>query len=214
MVDENEINAMRRAQMAMAGLDFTSAAPLSESVVETTSDTVIAAPVPTSDPSIDAMKNIMLLFQNAGQTVGETLAEDARMSRPFRDALITEATPRGARVGAWEIQVHESGKSKSYDLLHSDTGDVIARDLRLYEAAQALTEALNDGESITGPTIRDILRIEEDYSRNLQDAIQFRHAGRIAESKGDMRKAAICEDRYGAARQRALTARAELRTRL
>ena len=127
--------------------------------------------------------------------------------------MVTETTPNGVRVGSWEIEISESNGLKFYSVSNIHTGEPIASDLTLYDAAKGIASALNEGMTINTPTVRKLLNAEGAYSRARQNAAEFRQSMQIAENRGDRQKRAIAEDRFNEALARAKEARATL-TRL
>jgi hypothetical protein len=151
-----------------------------------------------TDPNIDAMRVILERMNTAGD--GMILKSDVR------EALQTERTATGARVGTWEIVVHDSDP-KTYDVVHCTTREPIAKGLYLYEAAYGLVKRLNEGVAINDKPVRDLLRLEEDYARNRNDAALYRRRTKSLREKGEDVRAAVAEDRYDDASRRAIEAR-------
>lgn len=164
-------------------------------------------------PDVGAMKDILAKFYSASSNAAVSLTEDARSSSIIREALVTDRTPRGAKVGSWEIQVTEiNDKLRMYDVCNVHTGEAIATDLRLYEAAHALVKLFNAGVGVNTEKVREVLTIEETYSKHYQDAVSFRHKMTRMTQINESMKAAVAEDRYVEARQKALAARDRLRS--
>lgn len=165
----------------------------------------------------DMMRNLLAKMNsfegsNAVHKVSERLVESSKVNRPLREAMRTERTPRGARIGDWEIAVSDELGRKTYDVAHAVTGQPIASDLTLYEAAQALVNALNEGATINQAAVQDILKLEEEYARSRADALHFRNTRKAAEVKGDDHRMEIAEARYGEAVRRAAIAQGKLRS--
>jgi hypothetical protein len=165
---------------------------------------------PTSlDPSVAAMKSILEAFNGTGSPA-DALADRSVIDRELREALITEATQTGTRIGSWEIIVNENDQGlKSFDVTNVHTGEPIATDLSLYDAAHGIVRALNEGLMINSSRVRDILSAESEYERARQNAAEFRERGRVLESRGDQR-AAVMEDRFDVALSQAKDARSRL----
>ncbi len=147
--------------------------------------------------------NLLAKFYGAS----ERLAQETKMDRPLRRAMATERTSTGVRVGGWEIAITE-GERKTYGVRSVSTGEEIASDLCIYEAAQALVEMLNDGAKINQPEIREILSLEEQYARHLADAVHFRRVLRSGKSNTNR---AVLEDRFEQAKTKASSALSRLR---
>lgn len=160
------------------------------------------APAPVT-PDIEAMGRIMSAFAAATDDV----VASAESYPELKKALVTEATETGVRIGSWEISSRDvAGYGKCYDVNHAITQEPIATDLRLYEAALALVNAFNEGDTITSMRIKTILNVEDEYSRALTDAVQFASRMKVTEGASH----AVAEARYSRARERALTAKKSL----
>ena len=110
-------------------------------------------------------------------------------------------------MGSWEIKVNEEGTTKYYDVVNIHTQEPIAIDLSLYESALALTKLLNFSVGINSPKIKEVLDLEERYSKLRQDAAIFRVRMKQRTEAKDYTRAAIAEDRYQEARTEALALR-------
>jgi hypothetical protein len=190
------IAAMNAAEDASVPARARAAAP----VMESNAPIRQAAPI---DSNIAAMASIMAAFSTAAD---EVVASEKKYPE-LKRALVTEATATGSRVGSWEIDSRSiDGAGKFYNVTHAVTGEPIASDLRLYEAAFALVSALNEGDTITSMRVKTILNVEDEYSRALTDAVHF--AGRAKMTEGHTQL--IAEDRYSQAKERALRAKKTL----
>jgi hypothetical protein len=200
--DPKEVSEMARLiRMMNEGIDFDEPEIVNEST--TTSEGVIR--LADMDPSVAAMKNILEIFQNGGGA--EPLVERAQHDRELREALITEQTERGTRIGSWEIISHEDARGlKTFDVTNIHTSEPIATDLTLYDAAHGICRALNEGHVINSHRIRDILASEFDYARARQNAAEFREKAVIYEANNNPRRA-LMEDRFQEALGRAREAR-------
>ena len=163
------------------------------------------------DPAVNAMQNILDMFKTGDPAAA--MAERSLTDRQLAEAMVTETTDNGVRVGSWEIGITEANGLKFYSVSNIHTGEPIASDLTLYDAAKGIASALNEGMTINTPTIRKLLNAEGAYSRARQNAAEFRQSMQIAENRGDRQKRAIAEDRFNEALARAKEARATL-TRL
>jgi len=188
-------------------------------------DDAVAAPQPSTvsiiegvldnssssmDPSVAAMKSILEAF-NGTSSPADALADRSSMDRELREALITEATDHGTRIGSWEIVVNENQQGlKNFDVTNVHTGEPIATELSLYDAAHGIVRALNEGLMINSSRVRDILAAEAEYDRARTSAAEFRERGRMLESRGENSRAAIMEDRFDVALAQAKDARTRL----
>ena len=149
---------------------------------------------------IQEMKSILERFYTASQSITEEASSDPEL----REALMTERTSRGSRIGEWEIQVREDGKRKFYDVVQIDGSACIASDLLLYEAAHGLVRILNGGGKLNSKPALGLLRAEQDYASALNDAVLYKHY--IVKNPRGARTP-IYEAKYSAAKQRAIAAR-------
>lgn len=175
VIDQSEIDEMKRLLAIMDGK--------------------ISVPVETEtklDPNVAAMKRIL-----------ETL--NAVQTSELTEAINTQKTERGARIGSWEI-ISNDGVPKTYDVINVMTQEPIAKDLYVYECGAKLCSMLNQGIGINDPAVKDILLLEEEYVKNRNTAAYHKNTYKNAEAKGDLLKAAIAEDRYNEAREKAMDA--------
>lgn len=161
------------------------------------------------DPSVDAIQRILDVFKTNGDPA-TAMSERAQTNRALAEAMVTDVTENGVRVGSWEISITEDNGLKAYSVSNIHTGEPIASDLTLYDAAKGIASALNEGKTINTPVVRRLLNAEGAYSRARQNAAQYRQSMTIAESRGDKRKHAVAEDRFQEALARAKEARATI----
>ncbi len=162
---------------------------------------IAVTPMPVGSGAVSEMKDILARFHGAA---GNIIAE-APMDRPLREALITEETPQGARIGHWEIVVNPVGKKrKVYDVVHAMTHQKLASELLIYEAALGLVRHLNNGGRINSSEVLDLLKSEQEYAGAIHDMRLYKH--HLTKTPNSPR-AAIYEDRYGQAKRKAVAAR-------
>jgi hypothetical protein len=186
MIDRSEVTQMSKFMAALNG------APPAASQN--------AAEGPVGDPAIAEMKTILERFHTATDRV----VSEATYDRELREALVTEATENGARIGDWEIRVHPTGNRKLYDVVNIVSGSPLAVDLLLYEAARGLVRILNDGGRINSREAIELLRAEQEYDSMVHDMVLYKH--RLTTSANSPR-VSVFEARYGDAKRRALAAR-------
>ena len=168
---------------------------------------VESSPAVDFNPDVAAMKNILEAFNSAQSPTGR-LKERAVVDRELREALITETTDRGTRIGSWEIATNEySNAPKSFDVLNVHTGEPIAMELSLYDAAIGITRLLNEGAGINNIKIREILAAEAEYARARQNAAEFQQRVKMAEHADNYARKSLMEARFDDAMTRAKTAR-------
>jgi hypothetical protein len=154
--------------------------------------------------SIQEMKLILERFHTAaGSAVGK-VNDEATYDRELREALMTERTETGSRIGAWNIEMREEGTRKFYSVVQEDGVTCIVADLLLYEAAHGLVRILNNGGVLNSKAAINLLRAEQDYAVALNDAVLYKHY--LVKNPNDHR-VRIFEAKYSAAQRRAITAR-------
>lgn len=209
-VDPNEKNEMARLiAMMNQNVQFDEYAPAPEAIPVTR---MIESALPLSDidPAVAAMKNILEAFHGT-QSPDRRLSERSDRDRELREALVTEVTPRGTRVGSWEIVGNENYQGlKDYDVVNIHTGEPIATALTVYDAALGITRHLNEGLTINSREIREILNTEASYDSNRQDAAIFRSRLEASQHTGNVSRATVMEARYVESLEKAKTARVKL----
>jgi hypothetical protein len=191
MIDRSEVNQMAKFIAAMnssGGGD---------------SKTTNAAP--PADGAVAAMKTILEKFHSAADNV----VTDASYDRPLREALVTEATSTGARVGSWEIRVNQEGHYKQYEVVNVVSGEPLASNLLLYEAAHGLVRILNEDGRINSVDAIALLRAEQEYGARVHDMVLYRH--RLDKAAPNDPRLMVFEARYSDAKRRAMTAREQVR---
>lgn len=195
MIDRSEVDQMSKFMTALNGMsafdDSSAVAPVSEAV---------SRPSPIMGEGIAEMKSILERFY----TATERVISEQEYDQPLREALATERTSTGARIGSWEIRLNESGKRTLYDVVNVLSGEALASDLLLYEAAYGLVRILNNGGKINSREALDLMRAERDYAGSVHDMALFKH--RLIHNP-DSPRVHVFEARYGDAKRRALSAR-------
>lgn len=154
---------------------------------------------PVSSAESEDMKRIMLALSGAQE------AQPTRVNDPvLAEAVATQRTPRGARIGSWEIVIKEGRAAKTYDVVSKDGETVIARDLYVYDAAYGIAKRLNEGGAINDPKIRSLLALEENFAKKTNEATGYRERAKKAAEKGDVVRQAVAEDRHDEAARQAL----------
>jgi hypothetical protein len=200
-VSRDEVNQMASFMRALNTPETFEAdyqpTPLAESIHRPRSS-------PTVIPGVQEMKDILTRFHAAADGAVQRATTEAASNAVLREALITERTPHGTRIGGWEIQMRQDGKRKFYDVVTGDGTNCIASDLTLYEAAHGLVRILNNGGRLNSQDAINLLRAEQDYTCALNDAVLYKHY--LTKNPHDKR-VAVFEAKYSAAKSRAIIAR-------
>lgn len=164
--------------------------------------------IPVSSVVTDTkMGDILAAFNRVTEGIIETADTQTELAK----ALVTETTDRGVKIGSWEIEVYSADVGKAYNVIHTMTGEPIVSDLRLYEAAHALVDMLNDGKTFASESVRSLLNFEREYTKYLMDAVQ--HANLAKNSENASRKM-IAEHRYSESKRQALMAKNSIKNML
>ena len=190
MIDRSEVDQMAKFMAALKGGSETTYATPSQSAAQT----------PVGDPAVAEMKTILERFHSATDQV----VTEATYDRELREALVTEATEYGARIGSWEIRVHPIGNRKMYDVVNIVSGEPLAVELLLYEAARGLVRILNEGGRINSREAIELLRAEQEYDNMVHDMVLYKHRLR---TNATSPRVTVFEARYGDAKRRAIAAR-------
>lgn len=185
MVDQVEIEDMKRILSMLNG----------------TAEIVIEKSSLNEDISMQSFMN-RINESNTETTI--RLFEDAQTDYELAEALVTEPTSNGVRIGEWEIVIHDEGDMKTYDIVETISGEKTMTALALHEAAYGLVKLLNTGYDLNSAAARQIIALEEQYEQAFHDAVFFKHRIKNLYKKGDFNRAAIMEDRYDVAKQRAI----------
>lgn len=202
MVDKKDIQAMGDIMSRLNNVfteDAFNNVPPPAQGTDDINRTVPRAAATVDDGQKKAMGDILRRFRSATDNVRENAMENEALF----EALQTEATPKGIRVAEWEVHVtdHPQGLGKYYDVIRDDI--VIASDLRLYDAAKRLMEELNNGQSITHPTVRKLLALEAKYSSKLDEAIMYAKKAKNAKGReADIARARLDEAKLAATQAR------------
>jgi len=203
-VDSKEVNEMARLINLMnSNVQFEDepVSNINEGLTRTVSQDHV-------DPNVSEMKRILEAFNNIQNSPTKRLTDRAFVNKELREALITQETDNGVRIGNWDIVVKESArKLKTYDVVSVQTGIAIAIDLTIYEAAHGITQALNEGKGINSRQVKDILQAEGEYAHHRQDAAIFKQKLAVIEHDNNEQRVAIMEDRFSESLRRAQSAR-------
>jgi hypothetical protein len=160
------------------------------------SDDDLVGPGQVSAKSIDAMAQIMGKLNNVTSQVMTESKFDPQLS----EAMQTRKNNTGVKIGSYQISIMTddtriAGK-QYYSIYHSQSGDVIADDLSLYEVALSVVKQLNNGKYVNSSSIRSLFEADDRYTSHRTDAIRFKRRATSAEKTGDHNKSGVFESRY------------------
>lgn len=209
MVDPREVEEMARIRRILNGEYQEQVHEVARNHISQVNESYDLADINSEDPK-EQMKAILQRFNQGASSSVQRIQEDTATHPAFEAALKTEKTPSGVKVGSWEIKVYEDQGNKTYDVCHVQTSEPIARDLTLYESALAITKLLNKHVSINSAQVREVLELEESYSRARQDAALFKRKARRMNESANHFEAHVADARYQESRAVAIKHRDRL----
>ena len=213
-VDPREVEEMARIRRILSGEYQEEVQEVARNHITQVNESSVhydAADINSDDPK-EQMKAILQRFNQGATNSVQRIQEDTATHPAFESALKTEKTRTGVKVGSWEIKVYEDQGNKTYDVCHVQTSEPIARDLTLYESALAITKLLNKHVSINSAQVREVLSLEEDYSRARTDAALFKRKARRMNESANHFEAHVADARYQEARATAIKYRDKLQS--
>lgn len=210
MVTDQDRDAMKRILSALDGNPI----PREKRTIVENSDAPVtlagAGYVTTRD--IDAMAQVLNKLNN----VTTEVISESKSNPQLAEAVTTQRTQQGVKVGSYQIMIKEDEKriagKQYYSIYHSQTNDVIADDLTLYETALAVVKHLNSGKYVNSPVVRKLFEADDRYTAHRTDAIRFKSRWRAADRAQDYSKSSLYEDRYQASLGNAMAAKRDIKT--
>lgn len=168
-----------------------------------------------SSRDIQAMANVLDKFNQAVNQTHKDLIRESAHDAHVAEALVTERDLDDVRIGPYKIQVRMdeqrvAGK-QYYDVIHSQTGDKLAHELSLYEAAHGLVRLLNSGKYVNHPQVRELLEAESAYTGHRIDAIRYHKMVHTATRQNQHTKLQVYEARKQDHMDRAAHAKAKVK---
>lgn len=165
-----------------------------------------------SEQDINKMKKILENLNSAATgALMEEVENISNDSSPLNYDSIELVAKNSLKYKNYEIIVREvqslNSLKKVYDIKETETKEIIANDLFLYEAALGIVKFLNRGEPMLSKNIREIINLENTYMRYRQDAAIFKT--RLNENKNPAKRD-LYEDRMVEARSKALKIKEKL----
>jgi hypothetical protein len=160
---------------------------------------------------IDAMANVLSKLND----VTKEVVSETRNDKQLREAVRTQRNDDGVKVGSYQIMIKEDEKriagKQYYSIYHSQTGDVIADDLTLYETALSVVKLLNNGKYVNHSTVRKLFEADDKYTACRTDAIMFKRRAKMADKNGEYGKVDMYESRYQSSVDSAMAAKREIK---
>lgn len=212
-VTDSERQAMARLLSIMNG-EAPTRSPISESASPSAPVEFAGAGQVTSR-DIQAMAHVLEKFNRAVNQTHRELMQESVHDPHTAEALVTERHADNVRIGPYKISVRMdetrvAGK-QFYDVIHSATGDKLAHELSLYEAAHGLVKLLNSGKYINHPEVRELLEAEATYTGHRVDAIIYHRMIQTALKHNQVSKLEVYEARKAASMDMAAQAKAKVK---
>lgn len=212
-VSDAERQAMARLLEIMNGNTNVTAEKPATNTAHT--DVVLAGPGQVTSREIQAMANVLEKFNQAVNATHKELVQESFNNPQIAEALITEKQTDAVRVGSYKIEIrldeHRVAGKQYYDVMHTQTGEILAHELSLYEAAHGLVKLLNSGKYVNHPQVRELLEAEATYTSHRIDAIRYHQMVRKAEQMNDWSKQDVYEARKAASMDRAAQAKVKIK---
>lgn len=214
-----DINEMDRFRRILEG-DRSEATKPSPQILPNGEEAILISTVPTSK-DIGNMAAIMKNFaattgvksftdlHDAGGKAVSTLVENSQTHRSLKEALITQKTDNGIKIGAWEITKSlKEGLTKKketvYYIKNTNTSETIKASFLIIESAKSIVRLLNNGAMMRDPKIRLIAELEIKYRRLRDRALEEKLFWNRAKKNYNDFKMDLHEAKFEAARAHAL----------
>ena len=164
---------------------------------------------------VKAMHDVLSKLNQVVNQTHDSLITESAHDAHTAEALITERHPESVRIGSYKIAVRTdesrmAGK-QYYDVIHSVTGEKLAHELTLYEAAHGLVRMLNKGQFVNSKCVRELLETEAAYTSHRIDAIRYHGMIKKCMREGADHKLPLYEARKEASLDRAAQAKVKIK---
>ena len=206
-VSPEDRDAMLRLRSIMEG--HTTSLSESRTNLNPQSPTVeLAGPGQVTSADVSAMASVLTRLNNISNHVVDNMMTESAEYRDTAEALVTERTSDGVKVGRYEIIIRDdamrlAGK-QFYSIHNSLTRDTIADDISLYETALAVIRLLNSGKFVNDIEVRTLFEHDDAYTSHRVDAITYK---RRLKQTTDKIKKQLYESRLQASMDRCMTAK-------
>lgn len=213
------VSAQERAAMArlLQIMNGENPPPMTESRVMATQDTPVQLPGAgqVTDRDVQAMALVLRRLDSAVNSAHVQMVQESASDAKLKEALMTEPVPQGVKIGVYQIQQHMDptrvAGAQYYSVVNKHTGETLAHELSLYEAAHGLVRMLNQGQFFNSAPVRELLEAEATYTSQRIDAVRYHRMIKSAIRKGDDHRATLMETRKQASMDRAMQAKAKVR---
>ena len=210
-VSSEDKAAMARLLQIMEGK---TPSPITPTYNNSVDPVVLAGPGQVTQRDVQAMADVLKKLNGAIGDVSATMVTESQYDPQLKEALITTKTSDGVKIGAYQIKINQNDdrmvNKQSFSVINKISGETIAHELGLYEAAHGLVKLLNAGNFVNSLPVRELLESEAAYTSHKMDEIRYKKRMKKAQMTKDS-----SYDLYEARRQnsmdRAMIAKAKVK---
>lgn len=209
-VTPEERDAMQRLLRVMNG----ESASLHESKTSTVNQAgpvILPGAGQITSQDVNAMADVLKRLEQAVSGTSQQMVMESQVDQELNEALVTNSIPQGVKVGIYKIQQrldeHRMAGKQYYDVINSLTGQTVAHELSLYEAAHGLVKLLNNGKYFNSSEVRELMEAESNYTSHKIDAVRYHRMMLRAQKTGDHNKGDLMEVRKQSSMDRAMMAK-------
>jgi hypothetical protein len=211
VVSPQERDAMHRLMQIMNGESPTPT--VGSTAQHQQQPVVLAGPGQISEHDVRAMADVLRKLNSVpsqAHMLNETVVDPT-----LTEAMQTQSMPDGVKIGVYKIisRMDESrvaGK-QHFSVVNNTTGETLAHELSLYEAAHSLVRLLNQGMFFNSEPVRSLLEAEAAYTGHKIDAVRYHRMARRLQRENQLAKADLMETRKQSSMDRAMTAKAQVK---
>jgi hypothetical protein len=213
-VSNEDKDAMSRLLQIMNG-EKTPQSPRSAHSPASSAPLELAGAGQVTRADVDAMAQVLTRLNNVVGQVSTDILLESDNNPELAQALVTETTYAGIKIGRYEIKINLDEtrlvNKQHYSVVNKISGEVLAHELGLYEAAHGLVKMLNSGLYINSQSVRDLLEAEAAYTSHKMDAIRFKRRAKKSLMEGKGHDTSLFEARRVAAMDKAMTAKSRIK---
>jgi hypothetical protein len=213
-VSNEEKEAMSRLLQIMNGQKVNTPTAVPSSPI-TAAPVELAGPGQVTRAEVDAMSQVLTRLNNVVGQVSTDILLESDKNPELAQALVTETTASGVKIGRYEIRINQDDSrlvnKQHYSVVNKISGEVLAHELGLYEAAHGLVKMLNSGQYINSQGVRELLEAEAAYTSHKMDAIRFKRRAKKSLLEGKAHNNDLFEARREAAMDKAMAAKARVK---
>lgn len=158
--------------------------------------------------SATGVKSFRSIHDDAAAVVS-SLVDDSYNDKELKEALLTQSTDRGVKIGAWEIyKSQREGLTKKpenvYNIVNVNTNENVKASFMILESAKAVVALLNRGIGAKDSQIQEIAKLELSFRRLREKALHEKMNWHRANRNDDEFKKDLYEAKFEAAKSQAL----------